>query len=371
MNAKEVCVVVLAVLLILSGGMSGGGADAQKPPPLNLEQIKQLLKIAPDAVIAGEIRDRGVTFAVKGATLDELKQIGAGPQTLETLKTLIPPNRPPTAVLRADKKNIKEGEAVSLEVEARDPDDDQLHYRWTASAGLIEGDGSKVKLNTSDVELTSNPLPVKVSVEVEDGRGGVESKSVEVTVERPNRMPTVEVKAEKTEAQKGETISLSAEANDPDGDKLDYRWTTTTGVIEGTGPKVKLNTSDAALNSNSTRVRVSVTVDDGKGGTATETVSVSLREPPPPPPEIFVPPIPTRRVQPVYPAIARAAGVLGRVVVEVTIDEAGNVTSAKAVQGPPVLHEAAVEAAKQWKFRPATRGGKPVADTQKVPFNFQ
>src|SRR5262249_47960519 len=53
----------------------------------------------------------------------------------------------------------------------------------------------------------------------------------------------------------------------------------------------------------------------------------------------------TERPEPAYPPLARAAKVTGNVVVEVTIDETGNVTAARAVSGHPLLKDAAVEAA--------------------------
>jgi TonB family protein len=77
-----------------------------------------------------------------------------------------------------------------------------------------------------------------------------------------------------------------------------------------------------------------------------------------------------RRVTPVYPSIARSANVTGRVIVQVTIDESGNVISARALQGPAMLYQAAVDAAKQWKYKPARRGSQSVRDTQTINFNF-
>jgi protein TonB len=73
---------------------------------------------------------------------------------------------------------------------------------------------------------------------------------------------------------------------------------------------------------------------------------------------------------PVYPEAARKAKVLGKVIVEVSIDENGNVISARGIQGPTMLYDAAVEAVKQWKFYPARQQGKPVRDVENVVFNF-
>lgn len=53
---------------------------------------------------------------------------------------------------------------------------------------------------------------------------------------------------------------------------------------------------------------------------------------------------------PAYPPIAKAAGVEGFVPVKVTINDAGEVTSAVATDGPPLLRQAAVDAAKKWVF---------------------
>lgn len=77
-----------------------------------------------------------------------------------------------------------------------------------------------------------------------------------------------------------------------------------------------------------------------------------------------------KRVQPVYPAVARAAGASGTVVVEVTLDEAGNVASARAVSGHPLLQQAAVDAARQWTFAPTMLSGKPVRVAGTITFNF-
>ena len=78
-----------------------------------------------------------------------------------------------------------------------------------------------------------------------------------------------------------------------------------------------------------------------------------------------------RRVQPIYPPIARAARVQGSVQIEVVIDEEGNVISATVVDGHPLLRQAALEAAQQWKFRPTLLSGQPIKVTGILIFNFK
>lgn len=74
--------------------------------------------------------------------------------------------------------------------------------------------------------------------------------------------------------------------------------------------------------------------------------------------------------KPAYPPIARAARASGTVVVQVTVDEDGNVISAHAVSGHPLLQASAVQAARQAKFSPTRLNGQPVKVTGVIQYNF-
>ena len=78
----------------------------------------------------------------------------------------------------------------------------------------------------------------------------------------------------------------------------------------------------------------------------------------------------TQRVEPVYPPLAKAAQISGSVVVEVTLDEAGNVVSARAISGHPLLKDTAVTAARGWKFSPTMLSGTLVKVIGTITFNF-
>ena len=78
----------------------------------------------------------------------------------------------------------------------------------------------------------------------------------------------------------------------------------------------------------------------------------------------------TTREQPAYPPLARAAKVAGVVVVEVTVDEEGNVASARAISGHPLLKDSAVVAARRWKFKPTKLEGAPVKVIGQLEFRF-
>lgn len=76
------------------------------------------------------------------------------------------------------------------------------------------------------------------------------------------------------------------------------------------------------------------------------------------------------RAEPLYPAAAKKERVSGTVVVEVTVNETGNVISSRAVCGPDLLVPAAVEAARKWRFAPTLLSGVPVKVIGTITFNF-
>jgi TonB family protein len=78
----------------------------------------------------------------------------------------------------------------------------------------------------------------------------------------------------------------------------------------------------------------------------------------------------TKKAQPAYPSEARAARVSGSVKVQVLISEEGCVIEAIAFEGPEQLREAAIEAARQWMFKPVTLEGQAVRMSGVLSFNF-
>ncbi len=74
--------------------------------------------------------------------------------------------------------------------------------------------------------------------------------------------------------------------------------------------------------------------------------------------------------KPPYPLPAKAVGASGAVNVQVTIDEQGNVVSAKAVSGHPLLRDAAERAARNAKFSPTYLSKVPVKVNGLIVYNF-
>lgn len=73
---------------------------------------------------------------------------------------------------------------------------------------------------------------------------------------------------------------------------------------------------------------------------------------------------------PSYPETARRMRVAGTVVVEVTVDESGRVSEARAASGPGLLRQAAVDAARQARFQPPVVAGQPARLTGVINYTF-
>ncbi len=74
---------------------------------------------------------------------------------------------------------------------------------------------------------------------------------------------------------------------------------------------------------------------------------------------------------PEYPKPAREAGVQGTVVVAALVCRDGQVLDTRILKSVPMLDQAASDAVRQWRFRPALRDGMPVATWIEVPIRFR
>lgn len=79
----------------------------------------------------------------------------------------------------------------------------------------------------------------------------------------------------------------------------------------------------------------------------------------------------TYHPNPSYPSLAQRAGVHGVVLLQVKVAKDGRVEVQKVLQGEPVLADAAIDAVKRWRARPAWVKGKQCEVTSTVKFDFQ
>jgi periplasmic protein TonB len=121
-------------------------------------------------------------------------------------------------------------------------------------------------------------------------------------------------------------------------------------------------------------------VPGGIPGCVPGSIVSGIPEPPPPPaPEskkplpvggAIQPPKKVRSVMPVYPAVARAAGKEGTVILEAVIGEDGRVNLVKVLRSIQLLDQAAIDAVRQWEFTPTLLNGQPVTIVMTVTVTF-
>jgi periplasmic protein TonB len=77
-----------------------------------------------------------------------------------------------------------------------------------------------------------------------------------------------------------------------------------------------------------------------------------------------------RRVNPNYPPLARQARIQGTVILQAQISKEGNIENLQLISGHPMLAPAAIEAVKQWKYKPYLLNGEPCEVDTQVQVNF-
>ena len=117
-------------------------------------------------------------------------------------------------------------------------------------------------------------------------------------------------------------------------------------------------------------------IEQGRG--SVDGAGMPETAPPPPPPEK----VPMRLhagieaprkivdAAPVYPQLALATQVQGIVILEVVIDEHGDVGSARVLRSMTLLDQAALDAVRRWKFTPARLNGEAIPVVMTVTVNF-
>ena len=211
------------------------------------------------------------------------------------------------------------------------------------------------ELDTGDLELTTLVAPVPVPQQQAQPEKKEEAKPVK---EQPNVDVRKELVADVTRTELvPKEISTKASNVPP--------------VRQGVTTVVGTSNVNAAA---------PVASGSGSGTTVVAPTKVEVGEPPPPEPKPTPPRAPisggvlngkaVSLPHPPYPAIARQAHASGTVTVQVTIDENGNVISAHAISGHPLLQAVAVAAARGAKFSPTKLSGQPVKVTGVITYNF-
>ncbi len=144
-------------------------------------------------------------------------------------------------------------------------------------------------------------------------------------------------------------------------------------MIKDTGPPPPPNSASADLNSSSGGNPMSLLGSPSGTGDAGPAVTVAAPAKPKGPMRISGGVMQgqlVNRVQPNYPAIARSARLSGSVVLNATISKTGTIENLTVISGPAMLTGAAIEAVKQWRYKPYMLGNEPTEVNTTITVNF-
>jgi len=187
-----------------------------------------------------------------------------------------PPNHPPSVTLTANPTKIIAGstDAVVLQAQCTDPDNDTVSYKWSATGGTVEGNGAETRWNSAGAKEGS----YTVTVTCDDGKGGTANATANVEVApKPNTPPVVSnCAANPPTINVGQKSTVTTTASDADNDPLTYSYTTSGGKVTGSGQSVQFDATGVAPGTYTVNCHVS----DGRGGEASGNTTITVQVPP-------------------------------------------------------------------------------------------
>ena len=184
-----------------------------------------------------------------------------------------------------------DGSQSALVSPLKNPVDLTLGLQWHSPTGLYFGAGINVAAIHDDRQLAGRTskagdrLGLLLRIGYHPGVRVYVPPPPPLAPPPENRPPRVTLACDPCKIMVGERSQLRADASDPDGDALEYRWSAPAGEFQG---ETNRTTRPWQAPGEAGRVPVTVTVDDGRGGTASDTVTIDISVPPPPPAREYV-----------------------------------------------------------------------------------
>ncbi len=179
-------------------------------------------------------------------------------------------NRPPTADCSIDSPTVIESNTVGLSADVFDSDDDVLTVTWRSSVGRLTPQDTSATFDSTGV----SPGNYTIMAEVSDGEATA-SCSVDVTVEKNKKPPTINCQPSTVQITEGESTTLTAQASDPNGDALTYSWTVDGQSVTNNSPTFEFGSAGRSIGNHT--VTVTVTDVDGMSASCSFTVTINRR----------------------------------------------------------------------------------------------
>jgi outer membrane protein OmpA-like peptidoglycan-associated protein/opacity protein-like surface antigen len=188
------------------------------------------------------------------------------------------PRVPPTAACTVQPTEVFAGEPVTATASGSNFNPKRtVTYSWNGTGVKVSGHEASTQIDTTGLE----PRAYEVTANLSDGRkNGTASCSARFTVKMP-RPPVIECSADPASVRIGGNSTISSRASSPDGRRLSYSYTASSGDISGNGDTATLSTRGAQPG----RITVTCNANDDRNPplTASSTTSVNVEPPPPPP----------------------------------------------------------------------------------------
>lgn len=310
-------------------------------------------------ILAEAVRERGITFSLTPEIEKELGTTGARPELISAIRERNPkPKKDPLAEVAA---TLAEPQSVQpevkipvAEVKPAPPPPDFAFYRGRATKALNENDlDSALK----ELDKAAELKPGDATILYDRGFIYLAREQNQAALEQFSRAIEADPKRLLSFFNRGivrERLGLSddALADYEKAAEIDPKDEPSKNAVE----RLRKAKADAAAAEAAKAEAAKV---------AAEKVKIPM--------VVSVGPLnsyATRLALPLYPPLEKRMGTQGTVIVLVSLDETGTVTSAKAVDGPKQLRAAAEYAVKASKFRPVERDGKKVAASGSISFKF-
>jgi TonB family protein len=333
-----VAAAIVSIILAL-----GSTARAQSPQ-LSLADIliglrsKKVSLPDRNTILTEAVRQRGVTFAMTPEIEKELETTGASPSLVDAIRQKIAASKPPPPIAKP----------IAVPVPTPTPAPDFSFYQTRADQNAGKGEfGQALADYNKSLEMKADNAIAYLG----RGKTHFSLKSYDLSVKDFDKALELNPRDSAAFLNRGVSFEKLGESKKA---MSDYQ------------KAVDLDPANETAKVNLKRLQ-----DAAAAAAAAE----AAKNVPPPPPEFVSLGVlsavnATKMVTPVYSVIAQRSLVEGKVVVEVELDEAGNVVSAKASTGPQMLRSSAEDAAKRSKFKPATYNNRPIKAKAQIVYNF-
>lgn len=314
-------------------------------PPLSLADLliglrsKKVTIAERNQILTGAVKERGVTFAITPEIEKELASTGADTGLLAAIKAKSQPV-----------VSVAPSKPVVSPVPTPTPQD-AAFFQKRAETSLAKGDvdaaltdyNKAVEMKTDDANLL-----------VSRGRALFTKKSYDLSVKDFDRAIELSPKTAVAFLSRGASYE---KLGDVQKALADYKAAS------------DLDASNEIAKAETQRLQDQLDKEAAEKAAAAAKAAEALR------PEFvnlgnITADSAVRLVMPAYTQIARQSRIEGKVVVDVELDEQGSVVSAKASSGHAMLRQAAEDAAKRSKFKPATFNGQPIKSKGVLTYNF-